>query len=220
MPIPLAGIAAGAQILGGMQANSAARKQAGAQMRFQQEMSNTAYRRAVADMKAAGLNPILAAGSPASSPSGAMAPVRNVAEGLTSSALQKELQTANIDAIEATAAKTRKETEILEDTSEQRELEARFYRTMNNVVESMFGADPVKGLDLSDLPNSAKSVVDSVVSSGVRTFPEGANRVRKGLDFLDRARSGVERNARSLFNWFDRPDKPGYVFKDGKWRKK
>lgn len=75
-------IGAGINAGGSLFSNSASAKQASKQMNFQRWMSNTAYKRAVRDMKRAGLNPVLAAGQPASTPTGAMGNVQNLGESL------------------------------------------------------------------------------------------------------------------------------------------
>lgn len=71
MIIPSA-VGAVGSLIGGIFSNKASSNSAQRQMDFQREMSNTAYQRAVQDMRAAGINPLLAAmRGGASSPSGA-----------------------------------------------------------------------------------------------------------------------------------------------------
>ncbi len=79
MPWGLAAAALGGAmgLYGARKQNKAADAQSARQMAFQERMSNTAYQRSAKDLEAAGLNRILALGSPASSPGGAQAPVVN-----------------------------------------------------------------------------------------------------------------------------------------------
>jgi len=211
----LGGITSGlAGYMGAKSQNKAQSAQASRQMQFQADMSNTAHQREVADLRMAGLNPILSAGGGgASTPSGAMGTQTNAMESVASNArdmtegiLTSRKLNSEKKLTDSTDMKTKTETGLVESqkvTEKAKQLNQ--LAEMNNKVKQ-------GRLLAHDIVRSATELPTARMRSGMYKKHPWMSKVDIGMEYADKGSKVVGNLADTLLSAVGL----GTIFKIGK----
>jgi len=212
-PITGAALIGGAgSVIGGLfgakgqrDANQANARQAALNRAFQERMSNTAYQRSAQDLEKAGLNRILALGSPASTPGGAQARFENTKKQLGESVSNAGLVAAQIANIRAQTQLTKAQADAIQPASK---IGASAGSLIGNAttklsdIASGYSKRNQPGTSMStrtsrqlSRPNSAKQVPRSSVDNALKEIQLPRDEYRTHLSFaLDNTRYDLEQH--------------------------
>lgn len=188
----------GGGLLGSYLSQKRASKEASANRHFQQSMSDTAYQRAMQDLEAAGLNPILAAtNGGASTPSGATAQVPDmgaafnggVSNAMAASRLKYELPPKRLEAQIAKDALNlyRNEPNTAQAVQNAALMKAAGARAEVGLAKDAVDKSNRVGRWLGDkFTGGINSAVDLISKPAMRKHYEDLNRDRRREPYIDR----------------------------------
>lgn len=151
-------------VVGSVVQSVASSREAKKNREFQERMSSTAHQREVADLRAAGLNPLLSVmrGSGASTPSGAVGQVADFGESAAKgiqAVLARRQAEANIELTRANTAKAQMETGFLSESLQNRLREVAARTDMSELEAQQLRET------MPDLIRRARAEVDHVTNS-------------------------------------------------------
>ena len=187
-------IGAGAGLAGGALSAKASAKQAKRQMDFQERMSNTAFQRAATDLEKAGLNRILALGSPASTPAGAMGQVPDFGSSMASGAQAGVATASGAQSIQKQKIEIDKiiqETSILSEKEKQEIEKSKLWQIMGPIMQDA-------GKNFSSLLDMTTELAPKVFEAAVKSSTAAYEAIKSLIS--DR----YNQSRQSISDWMDR----------------
>ena len=194
-------------LIGGERRNRANAKEARRNREFQERMSNTAYQRAMADMRAAGLNPILAGKlGGASSPGGSMAVFGDSVTPAVNTGLQAMQVGSNVDKQDAEIAKVEQEISNLQSAKNLTDEQVK--QTAISISKLSSEIDNIKArTEGVEQVNAIKKVVVKFVEDGnlAQMASDSGTTISQTInvfgEWLGESAADVQIGAENLLNW-------------------